>query len=446
MNLFFGDLTWNQDSLGDLNVFKITPVNYSATIIPNLDRYFDDLVRQQVGSGERVVYSNHASVTGYELFRRLPPNNSLPGFNTELTPSSPAALFYSCLLVDFLHTTRYIDNLTGLSFDTPVIFDRILETFGIARVLQYFGQDTISGAYSFSRGRLTAFVRDVICANVEESFRRVGRVSSTTSDFLRNFIVQRHSFFTETASPILGVERIRLGHSNDRRSSRNIIPGTISLEVTSTGRGSGRGRGFLPIDMKQLLKLLKPEGVFDLVLTLLCNPGVEIPIPPGAHDQVQQEDEERDCLKGAILEAPDIMLSPPGKDRVARTFPSHEITIAHARSLLSSNVKTIRLKEIKTDVHTHAMTSNDVMLGVFQDGLQMHCVLIDGSNGAGCISDPAKGFGKRLVRSKRTLKKLRINTFRQLFVLKRDELSHKSRKGLEKRLGLPFLPYKDSVP
>eukprot|EP00985_Skeletonema_marinoi_P028108 scaffold24023_cov221-Skeletonema_marinoi.AAC.3 len=122
--------------------------------------------------------------------------------------------------------------------------------------------------------------------------------------------------------------------------------------------------------MKQLLKFVTPDGVIDLVLYLLCNPGVEAHIHPGAHDQVQQEDEERDCLKGAILEAPDIMLSPLGKERVAKmTFPSHEITIAHARSLLDSNVKTIQLKEIKSDVHSHAMTSNDVTVGVFREGL-----------------------------------------------------------------------------
>jgi len=115
-------------------VFKITPVNFPASITPDVDRYFEELARQQVGPGERVVYSNHASISGRELSRRVQ-NNRLPGFNAELAPSSPAALLFSCLLVDFLHTTFYIDNLTDLSFDTPVIFDRILETFGIDRVL-----------------------------------------------------------------------------------------------------------------------------------------------------------------------------------------------------------------------------------------------------------------------------------------------------------------------
>ena len=78
-------------------------------------------------------------------------------------------------------------------------------------------------------------------------------------------------------------------------------------------------------------------------------------------------------------------------------MPEGQVThtaIVHARSLLSSNVKTMHLKEIKTDVHTHAMTSNDVMVGVFQDGLHKHCVRsIDVSNGVGSsvTQRPASG-------------------------------------------------------
>ena len=86
------------------------------------------------------------------------------------------------------------------------------------------------------------------------------------------------------------------------------------------------------------------------------------------------------------------------------------------------------------------MTANDVMVGVFYDNQRKHCVLIDGSDGIGRISDPVEGYGKGLVRSDRTLKKLRITKFHQLYVLKRVELSFKSRKGLAKRTTLPFLP------
>eukprot|EP00985_Skeletonema_marinoi_P028109 scaffold24023_cov221-Skeletonema_marinoi.AAC.4 len=149
LNLFFGDL----------NVSKITPVNFTDTSRSLRDSKSD-------------------------------PNNRLPGFNAELAPSSPAALLFS-------------------------------------------------SGYAFARCRLTAFVRGVICANVEESFRRVDRVSSSSHDYVRNFIVLQHSYLTLTSSPIFGMDRIRLGHSNDRRSSRNITPGIISLEVTSIGSGRG---------------------------------------------------------------------------------------------------------------------------------------------------------------------------------------------------------------
>ena len=74
-----------------------------------------------------------------------------------------------------------------------------------------------------------------------------------------------------------------------------------------------------------------------------------------------------------------------------------------------------------------------------QSGPLKHCVLIDGSN-SGCITDPATSYKKGLVRSKRTLKKLEIDKFCQLFVLKRVELNHKTRVRSARSLGLPFLP------
>lgn len=117
-----------------------------------------------------------------------------------------------------------------------------------------------------------------------------------------------------------------------------------------------------------------------------------------------------------------------------------QINLSHVKSLLEDKVKTIALKRIKSNVHHHAMTSNDVMVGVFYDKLRKHCVLIDGSDGVGSISDPVEGFGKGLVRSARSLRKLGVSQFRELYVLRRVELSHKSRRGLEKRTRLPFLP------
>eukprot|EP00984_Skeletonema_dohrnii_P027698 scaffold17336_cov172-Skeletonema_dohrnii-CCMP3373.AAC.3 len=67
-------------------------------------------------------------------------------------------------------------------------------------------------------------------------------------------------------------------------------------------------------------KFVLREGLIDLLLHLLCNSGIDGHIPPAldARDQVQQGNEERVGLKGAILEAPNIMISPFGKRRVAR--------------------------------------------------------------------------------------------------------------------------------
>mmetsp|Transcript_5413 Transcript_5413/g.8930 ORF Transcript_5413/g.8930 Transcript_5413/m.8930 type:complete len:243 (+) Transcript_5413:1063-1791(+) len=228
---------------------------------------------------------------------------------------------------------------------------------------------------------------------------------------------------------------IRLGQFNDdARLSRTRNPG--SLEA----RFGGRTAGFVSIGIDQLKTYVSERSIPGLLLELLCNPQAEayVNVPPGARDD-DHDHEHRDCLKAAILEAPDVTLSPTGKNRVDAVFPDHEVTIQKARSLLKSNVKTIRLKEIKRNVHTHAMNSNEVMIGVFLSGPLKHCVLIDGSN-SGCITDPATSYKKGLVRSKRTLKKLEIDKFCQLFVLKRVELNHKTRVCSAKSLGLPFLP------
>ena len=441
LNLFFGDLSWNKDALKDLRVFKITPVNFTAAITKNMDRYFSEFFRQQRGG--QVCYSDHASISGLALVRQVP-KHVLARFNDGLESSSTTLLFM-CLLVDFLHSTRYIDNFKDLSFDTPVIFDTVLKIFGIDRVVQYFGQDTTAPSYPFQRcypfqnQTLTGaeFVRDVICPNVEQAFKRAGRTSSTQTDFLSNFIWQQPSSLNLKDLDFPVVYGIRLGQSNaDQRLSQIISPG--SLEVRFDG-SSFRGR-YVPINVNQLRKHISDESIPGLLLQLLCNPGGAADVPPGARDDDHVHPGPRDCLKAAILAAPDVLLSPVGKLRVESTFPPYEITISKARSLLSSKVKTVCLKQIKSDIDTHAMTSNEVMVGVFCDGPLQHCVLIDGSNGAGCITDPATRYKKGLVRSKRTLNKLGINKFRHLFVLKRVELTRKTRRRSAKSLGLPFLP------
>jgi len=436
LNLFFVKLNfnWNEESLNDLKVFKITPVNFPASITNKVDRYFNEFSKQQAGGP--VCYSDHASISGGEFVQQVP-SNVLTRFNGEIEPLSPTGMLFTFLLVDFLKSTFFIESLRELNImtsETPVIFDRVIQTFGIDRVLQHFGQNTTASSYSFMKQRLREVVRG-LCRTLEEACKRANRIPSTPSDFLLNFIWQNQNASNSIVT-IPNVVSIRLGQfNNDGRLSRIRNPGSLEARVS----GFGATSGFVPISIPQLKEFVSKRSLAELLLELLCNPQVEANVPPGARDDDHDhEHERRDCLKAAILEAPDVLLSPYGKRRVDAVFPEHEVTIAHARSLLESKVKTIRLKEIKRNVHHYAMNSDEVMVGVFNDGPLKHCVLIDGSN-SGCITDPAS-FKKGLVRSKRTLKKLQIDKFRQLFVVKRVELNTKTRASSAKRLGLPFLP------
>ena len=68
-------------------------------------------------------------------------------------------MLFAFLLVDFLKSTFFIENLRELNImtsETPVIFDRVIQTFDIDRVLvlQHFGQNTTASSYSFVKQRL----------------------------------------------------------------------------------------------------------------------------------------------------------------------------------------------------------------------------------------------------------------------------------------------------
>ena len=443
LNLFFGQgLNWNQESINGLSVFKVTPVNYPASITTNVDRYFNEFSKQQTGGP--VCYSDHSSISGGSLVRTVP-IDVLARLGEGFEPFSPTALLFTTLLVDFLKSTFFIDNLRDLinimSSEAPVIFERVIETFGIDRVMQHFGQDTNSSSYVFVKGRLADVVRNVLCRNLEEDIKRANRVPSTPNDYLLNFIWRNQDTLNSTAVPV--VYSLRLGQSNnDARLSRIRNPSSLSLEARFSGSGLGaRAGGFVPISIPKLKKVVSESSIPGLLLQLLYDPRAQVQVPPGARDDDHDDHPEpRQCLKAAILAAPDVILSPTGKQRVDATFPEHEISIDNARSLLSSKVKTIRLKEIKQNVHAHAMSSDEVMVGVFHHGPLKHCVLIDGRNDSGYITDPATSYKKGLVRSNRTLNKLEINRFRHLFVLKRVALSRKNRVRSAKSLKLPFLP------
>ena len=406
-------------------------MNLPASITTKVDRFFNKFSKQQAGG--QVCYSDHASISGGAFVRQVP-TNVLDRIVNDFEPYSPTGQVYTFVLVDFLKVTFFIDNLGELNImnsETPVIFDEVIRTFGIDRVMQHFNVDTTAPMYVLHKRRLQEVVSG-LCRTLEQACKRVNRPPYNSSDYLCHFVWQDQDALTSTDSPAMDI--IRLSRANNHSP--------LLLEAKSSPRRATRARagaraGFVPIGVSQLVGKLSTRGAADLLLRVLCNPHLEFQVPAGGHDD---HPGPRDCLKQAILAAPDVILSPTGKLRVDETFSSdRETSIETARSLLSSKVKTIRLKEIKRNVHTHAMNSNDVMVGVFHDGPLKHCVLIDGRNEPGCITDPAIGK-KEVVRSSRTLKKLGISEFRHLFVFKRVELSKRNRARSAKKLGLPFLP------
>ena len=125
------------------------------------------------------------------------------------------------------------------------------------------------------------------------------------------------------------------------------------------------------------------------------------------------------------------MLSP-------QVFPEHEISLPVARDLLEGNIKSVQLSKVNSKNLKHwAMTSKEVMLGVFYSGTYKHCVHIDGSKGdLGTINDPDTSFG---VKDRSDRQGFGISKLESLYVLKRQELDDGNRKGMQKRLRLPFV-------
>ena len=203
---------------------------------------------------------------------------------------------------------------------------------------------------------------------------------------------------------------------------------------------------YVSTDPTKLKEFVTLQGIIDLIITLLVNPpGTAITVPAGSRDNDEagssdSQIEEANCLKQALLHAPNKMLSPSGKRRVKMTFPDHEITKRQVINLCETKIKTIAIKQLNSeDLMEIALSAKVVMIGVFGSGSRKHCIMIDGTDGEyGTITDPHPEFNKTMVRSQRSMEKLGVTSFVELYELKRVELSDKSRKGAQKRLNLPF--------
>lgn len=429
-----------QCDVSELKLSMLLPVNYPASISGlSDDKYFHNYAKEHL-QGEVACFSDHSSSTSSTPGKRGEYAHQLDEgvfdrLRHDFGQSSPEAILFSLLMADFLFATRSCtpENLRGRGMrGVDVLSEKVFDIFGVDRVLQFLGQNTSASDYKNQKPRLTENVR-MICRNLVESFKRKGCLPSSASDFFLHFLWQEHPPLLHSV-PGSGVDLIRFRANYDSDRTQN---GLASLEVKFSNQ---RGANFVSIGMNDLREVYRDGGIENMLLRLLIEPAYitnGLSASFGAHPTQTP----RDCLRAAVLAAPDQVLSPTGKFRAGAVFSdTDETSVQDFRSKLSSHVKTLRLKEIKSGQHHHAMNSNEVMVGVFGIAPQKHCVLIDGRNDGrdATITDPA--LNKTVPRTNRSLKKLGINHFRHLFVLKRVEMSTKRRYQSQKKLGLPFLP------
>ena len=144
-----------------------------------------------------------------------------------------------------------------------------------------------------------------------------------------------------------------------------------------------------------------------------------------------------DCMKRALLHLDDTIISPRAKERIELTFPNHELTFWQLRHLFGDFVKSASISRPPkgTDVHAFVMTNPSKMIAIFLDGSRSRAVTVDGTRGK--IIDPIEECGE-VKRNAAGLKKLGINCFIQVYVLRPVEVGEKKRRALQKKTGLPW--------
>ena len=145
-----------------------------------------------------------------------------------------------------------------------------------------------------------------------------------------------------------------------------------------------------------------------MILNLLGqsdNTSRQLSVPPGSRDDLLDQEQPIvvNYWKECILMCP--LLDDEDKARVKRIIPDYDITPENTCQLFETFITTISLKAEKRNCHHIAMTSNEMMLGVFASGTRNHCILINGSLGE--FNDPVKEFGTK-IRSNCSLQRLAI--------------------------------------
>ena len=411
-----------------MSVIKMYPTNFPAATTGRLpNAYYDKL--------PVIVASHHKSLTQSGLFpTNIMEKKCLQQIDIGASPSSPLGKLYTILIVEFFESAGCLHIFKNE-------LDSIFALIGCPRILQHVEQEQ---GFSFNIPnncfnipKLNAFVRSIM-QTVVIKVKKLGRPPANVLDFIVHFLFE---------CPDSSSEASLCSGSCSSDKERNLGTNAEFLRINPTDEEQleiclGDDRSFTPICASVLTFYLSPEGILAMILNLLGqsdNAGRQLSVPPGSRDDLIDQEQPKvvNCWKECILMCP--LLDDEDKVRVKRIIPDYEITPEKTCQLFETFIKTISIKAEKRNCHHIAMTSKEMMLGVFASGTRNHCILIDGSKGSlGEFADPVKEFGTK-IRSKRSLQRLAVEKFDKVYTLRKYELSDKKRKKLQNSLNLPFV-------
>ena len=411
INNFLGN---NDESLiKTIQVFKIYPLNFPAATTHTLsNRFYNSFTVK--------VVSNSQSLLAPELFSPNTIPRCVVDFDIKQGVDSPFGKICQVLLIDLLSKTRYLSVIQNEN-------GSVYNCFGVGRIFQHITGKELGKINAFMQGHFSKFIKEIV-TTITNNVKLEGRIPEGVSDYMQYFLFQnrvpKDSDFTFD----------RFATSVQFSSELNKWD---QLEIQLEGNDT-----FMPIHAANLTNFISSDGFVTLILDLLAQPEyTNIAVPAGWRENLELEEKEKsvtlaNCFKNTLLKIPDELLSPKGKLRVKKVFPDHEISFDRANIYIQKYIKTISLKKEKENLNVVAMTSHNVMIAAFSNGSTSHSVLINGNKGT--ITDPIDSYGT-VERSNIGLRKMGIADFHSVYTLKRRPLSEKSRRGLKKRLRLPFV-------
>ena len=380
-----------------VKIIKIFPIEFVDRTNPEINAFYGNADPAFVITDHKSLSPSAKSFTG-----------SLPLDTTGRT--STHFLFLMISLVELLSRLKRLDVLDDESALLALIPHR--------RLFYYLE----SQSYVINEDVNTFSLSHVFSALMTK-VKQVGRLPRDLPDFIVDF-----GIFDDTALSSV---------------DNNCSPSTLRLDPENDSRlqisFQGAGDSFHILHPSLLPAFISTGGLANLIKDLLILPHHRVQVPPGSRKEhaLTVDEVPANCMKRALLHLDDTIMSPRAKKRIELTFPEHELTFWQLRHLFGDFIKsaTISRPPKGTDVHDFVMTNPSKMIAMFSSGSRSHAVAVDGTRGK--IIDPVEECGE-VERSAAGLKKLRINSFIQVYVLRPVEVSEKRRRALNKKTGLPW--------